>query len=82
MEPEASISDIVFDPKNPRMLYAANRFAGVYRSTDDGIYWTVINHGLRMRTVNALCLSSNAQYLYAASEGEGVFRLDLQKQIP
>jgi photosystem II stability/assembly factor-like uncharacterized protein len=76
MNPEAAVSDIVFDPTNAQVMYASDRMSGVYRSTDGGATWRGINSGLRMRDVNALATSSDGQHLYAATEGEGVFRLD------
>ena len=82
MNPEASVSSIVLDPTNPLILYAADTFSGVYRSEDGGTTWMAINTGLRMRSVNALSISSDGQHLYAATEGEGVFRLDLNGQPP
>jgi len=76
MNPEAAVSDIVFDPTNTQVMYATDHMSGVYRSTDGGATWRAINAGLRMRDVNALAISSDGQHLYAATEGEGVFRLD------
>ncbi len=77
MNPEASVSDIVFDPTNPHVMFAADRMSGVYRSSDAGATWIAINKGLRTRDVNALAISADGTTLYAATEGEGVFRLDL-----
>ena len=82
LNPEASITDIVFDPTNSQVIYASDRLGGVYRSTDAGTTWTAINDGLRVRSVNALAISSNGRHLYAATEGEGVFRLDLVGGTP
>ena len=82
LNPEARVSDIVFDPTDPQVMYAADRFSGVYRSTDGGATWMPINVGLRTRAVNALAISSDGQHLYAATEGEGIFRLDLSGQPP
>jgi photosystem II stability/assembly factor-like uncharacterized protein len=79
MDAEASITDIVLDPTNPRLLYAADIRTGVYRSQDAGELWAQINEGLRTRAVNALAISSDGRILYAATEGEGVFRLDIEK---
>ncbi len=78
MEPEASISDIIFYSTNPQIMYAADRTGGVYRSEDGGQTWAVMNDGLFMRSVNALSLSSDSRHLYAATEGGGVYRLDLE----
>jgi len=82
LNPEASISDIIFDPANPTMMYLADAFSGVYRSMDGGKTWRATNDGLTMRSVNAFAISTDGQHLYAASEGSGVFRLDLSGQPP
>jgi uncharacterized protein (TIGR03437 family) len=78
MAPEAAIRDILIDPTMPQVIYAADPRTGVYRSEDGSKSWVLINRGLRMRNVNALGLSSDGSTLYAATEGEGVFRLDLR----
>jgi len=77
MDPEAAIRDIVIDPTNPQVLYAADLRTGVYRSPDGAKTWVKINEGLRTRAVKALAISADGKILYAATEGEGVFRLDL-----
>jgi hypothetical protein len=82
MNPEALVSDIVFSPTDSQVMYAADRFSGVYRSVDGGVTWVSISNGLRTRAVNALALSFDGQHLYAATEGEGVYRLDLSGQPP
>jgi photosystem II stability/assembly factor-like uncharacterized protein len=82
MAPEARVSDIIFDPKNPQVLYAAENFSGVYQSTDSGQTWRKINSGLRTRTVNHLAISADGLYLYAATEGGGVYRLDISGELP
>lgn len=79
MDPEASIRDILIDLTNPQVLYAADIRTGVYRCNDGGKLWARINEGLRTRAVNALAISSDGRTLYAATEGEGVFRLDIGK---
>jgi len=57
-------------------------FSGVYRSTDGGFTWLKINNGLTTRAVTDLSLSSDGNHLYAATNGEGVFRLDLDGRPP
>lgn len=73
--PWTSIWDIVIDPTDSQTLYAADHHSGVYLSTDGGATWVPINDGLSTRAVTAMAISSDGQVLYAATEGEGVFRL-------
>ncbi len=82
IEANAFLSDIVFDPAVPQTIYAADRATGVYQSTDGGDTWTLIDDGLRTRDINALAISADGRHLYASSEGEGVFRLDLSGTAP
>ncbi|MFQ6100361.1 MAG: YCF48-related protein [Anaerolineae bacterium] len=82
MNPEAMLSDVIFNPTDPQVMFAADRFSGVYRSADGGATWTPVNTGLRTRAVNALGISPDGQHLYAATEGEGVYRLDLSGEPP
>ena len=82
MPPEASVTSIIFDPVNPSVVYAADIQSGVYQSTNSGESWLVINNGLRTRAVNKLAISSDGAHLYAATEGEGVYRLDLNDEPP
>jgi len=73
--PWTSIWDIVVDPTDSQTLYAADHHSGVYLSTDGGATWVPINEGLSTRAVTAMAISSDGMVLYAATEGEGVFRL-------
>jgi hypothetical protein len=41
------------------------------------VTWTKINEGLRTRAVTGLSISTDGQVLYVATNGEGVFRLDI-----
>jgi photosystem II stability/assembly factor-like uncharacterized protein len=80
--PEGTVTSVVFDPADPNTLFISLIGSGVSYSGDGGGTWTVINNGLRTRAVNELALSSDGLHLYAATEGEGVFRLDLNSQPP
>jgi len=77
MDPQAVVRAIVIDPASPQVAYAADLRTGVYRSQDGAKTWAKVNEGLRTRAVNALAISSDGKVLYAATEGEGVYRLDL-----
>jgi len=82
LNPEANISDLVIDPTDPDVLYTSDHFSGVYRSLNGGETWMKFSDGLRMRAVNQLALTANGQHLYAATEGEGVYRIDLSGEPP
>ena len=76
------IIEIVFDPANPEVMYVAGEFSGVFRSMDGGRTWQPLQEGLRTRAVAGMDISSDGQHLYAATNGEGVFRLDLNGVPP
>ncbi len=85
--PWTSVYDIVIDPTDSQILYAADFQSGVYLSTNGGCSWVPINEGLSMRAVRAFDISDDGNVLYAATSGEGVFRLvkegaDLTPTIP
>jgi photosystem II stability/assembly factor-like uncharacterized protein len=82
LEPNSSLHDIVFDPTNSLVVYASDYQSGVYRSMNGGQTWQQINNGLRNRAATALSISDDGQHLYAATNGEGVFRLDLAGEPP
>ncbi len=82
LEANGSLHDLVFDPTDPQVVYASDLLSGVYRSTDGGESWTKINEGLRTRSALGLAISSDGEHLYVATDGEGVFRLDLNDQAP
>jgi photosystem II stability/assembly factor-like uncharacterized protein len=79
---ETRIGDIIFDPRNPELMYASDHLSGVYRSSNGGQIWRQINSSLRTRAVNRLTISGDGLHLYAATEGEGVYRLDINGMPP
>lgn len=79
---ETRIGDIVFNPQNPEVVYASDHFSGVYRSDNGGKSWRQINSSLRTRAVNRLAISNDGLHVYAATEGEGVYRLDINGVPP
>jgi photosystem II stability/assembly factor-like uncharacterized protein len=82
LNPNSMISAILFDPASPQTMYAADLAGGVYQSADGGKTWRVTNNGLLTRHVNDLALSFDGLHLYAATEGGGVYRLDLNGVPP
>ncbi|MDD5264000.1 MAG: hypothetical protein PHU43_04095 [Candidatus Bipolaricaulis sp.] len=77
MDPQASVRALVIDSANSRVVYAADYRTGTYRSVDGGRSWSKVNQGLSTRAVTTLSLSADGRVLYAGTNGEGVFRLDL-----
>ena len=82
MDPEAAIRSIVVDPTNSQTIYAGDWHSGVYRSLDAGKSWYRINAGLRTRAVQKLSISKDGNFLYAGTQGEGVYRLVLNRARP
>lgn len=78
LERTGRILDLAIDRTNPRVVYAGDLRNGVYRSDDGGAFWYQLTAGLSTRAVRGLALSADGGTLYAATEGEGVFRLDLK----
>jgi uncharacterized protein (TIGR03437 family) len=78
MDPGASIRSIVIDPTSSQVVYAADLSTGVYRSDNGGTLWVQIAKGLTMRAVKSLAISADGGTLYAATEGGGIFRLDVR----
>lgn len=74
--PWTSVWGIVIDPTNPRTVYAGDHSSGVYLTTDGGANWSPINEGLSNRAVTELAISSDGIFVYAATEGGGVYRLE------
>jgi len=80
MDPNEPIGAVVVDPVRTSVVYAGSWSSGVYLSQDGGVTWRRINQGLRTRSVRALAISVDGETLYAATRGEGVFRLSTLNQ--
>jgi len=70
----------VVDPLRTHVVYVGSWTSGVYLSEDAGETWNLLNDGLRTRSVRKLAISSDGETLYAATRGEGVFRLSTLSQ--
>ena len=82
MEPNGSVSAIVFDPANPMVVYASDFLSGVYRSEDGGKTWGKINNGLHSRAISEIVISADGNHLYAGSNEDGMYRLDINGVPP
>jgi uncharacterized repeat protein (TIGR01451 family) len=68
------VTDLVIDPVNPTIAYAAARFA-LYKSIDGGTTWTELTQDFGRTSIGSVALDpSNSMRLYVASSGGGVFR--------
>ena len=81
LDPNAAIHSIVIDPSVPDVVWAADIHTGVYRSLDGGRTWASTSGGLRTRAVESLAISADGEVLYAATDGEGVFQLDIKASL-
>src|SRR5262249_11947973 len=69
-----SMPTFVIDPTTPSTLYAGIFKSGVFKSTDGGVSWVAINHGLTNTTVQALVIGAKTPTtLYAGTAGGGAF---------
>ena len=68
--------EIVRDPSNPNVLYAAVRGDGVVKSTNGGQTWTPANSGLVVGTsrIEIAISPSNPQTLYCLSSNSRLYR--------
>jgi len=72
-----ALSDIVSDPSNSNILYCSKGPA-VMTSVDEGSSWNDFSTGLDpTKNINNLAISS-AGYLFAGTQGDGVFRTQIQ----
>jgi len=72
---QLSVTDLIMDPINPSILYAAigdvfgNAQNGVYKTTDGGKTWNILSGGLPTGPIGRIALAispSNSQKLYAS----------------
>ena len=69
--------DIAINPKNTKIIAVADWNSGVLLSQDGGDSWQRTNKGLDTGVVQVLTFSPNGQYLFAGTEGHGIFRYKL-----
>jgi len=69
------INQIVIDPQNPKIVYAAARPQGVLKSTDRGASWFPARHGLMNTSVYHFAVNpNNPKVLYLGTFGGGVYK--------
>lgn len=70
----AFVFSMVVDPRDRNQVFIGTTAGHVYRSTDGGDTWDSINNGLPPYTVRALAIDASNGVLYAAMEGQGVWK--------
>jgi photosystem II stability/assembly factor-like uncharacterized protein len=82
--PLSSVEDLLFDPNDPSVVYAAaapvvpgGSGGGVFRSTDGGRTWTALGTGLATSVVQSLALETSGDRLYAGILRGGIAVLPL-----
>jgi len=75
LEDAGMIWDIVRDPTNPDIVYAATELKGVLKSTDGGLDWVSASAGLKEDFIRCLAIDPmKSSTLYAGSNSKGVFK--------
>ncbi len=69
--------DIAINPIDTKIIAVADWNSGVLLSQDGGESWQRTNQGLDTGVVQVLTFSPNGQYLFAGTEGHGIFRYKL-----
>ena len=66
--------DIAINPIDTKIIAVADWNSGVLLSQDGGESWQRTNQGLDTGVVQVLTFSPNGQFLFAGTEGHGIFR--------
>ena len=74
LDPEIVVRAIVASPADASKLWIGNESSGVYYTETGGQEWWKLNDGLSVRSVTSLAISADGLYLYAGTNGGGVFR--------
>jgi photosystem II stability/assembly factor-like uncharacterized protein len=83
MDPEARVTFALFDRHKPDRIWASEYVTGIhYLDLDDDAPWIPVNRGLQNKAVYYLQMSSGGNHIYAATNGKGMFRLDLDGEAP
>ena len=70
-----SVYSLAINPPNPLVVYAGTHGGGVFKTTDGGMNWRVVNTGLTNTDVLSLAINpQNPLVVYAGTHGGGVFK--------
>ncbi|HVN77284.1 MAG TPA: hypothetical protein VMT19_13280 [Thermoanaerobaculaceae bacterium] len=79
--PPGGSGALAVDPVNASTLYAGG-YGGVSMSVDGGTTWNLVNAGLARVHVTALAIDRTGTRLHAATDGGGVFDLEISTLAP
>lgn len=79
--PPGGAEALALDPVNPDVIYAGG-YGGVSMSLNGGTTWTLMSAGLTGVSVTALAIDGTGTVLHAATDGFGVFDLELSTAAP
>ncbi|MGW8121589.1 YCF48-related protein [Roseivirga echinicomitans] len=67
-------------PLNASIIMAADWWSGAYLSLDGGVSWNLTNTGLKTKILRDIEFSNDGKFVYAASEGRGVFSMQFTNE--
>ena len=72
--PLHDILDFAFNRQNPRVIFAASRDSGVFRTTDGGSSWTKMNNGLTSAFIRSIEVHpTDSNIVLAGTINAGIF---------
>lgn len=78
---DVTVTALAWSARQPHLLYAGTKYQGLWRSLDDGRTWerAPFDEAAQDESVNALLLSADGRWLYAATT-HGVWRAGLLRE--
>jgi photosystem II stability/assembly factor-like uncharacterized protein len=74
--PRDTVTAFATDKKDPDVIYAAMKNAGVYKTIDDGLSWRPAHNGLASTQVESLLIESQDPQILYAGTMDGVFKTE------
>jgi len=72
--PDAPVTSLAVDPKNPDTVYAATFTNGVLKTIDGGQSWNAMNTGLtNLAAIGVVVDPNNSSTVYAQTQSTGGF---------
>ena len=71
-----TVTAFVIDPKDPEVLYAGIKNAGIYKSIDGGLSWRPAHYGLLNTHVTSLLIDSQNPRIVYTGTGDGIYKTE------